>query len=239
MTAPPRPAPLWQVIRDALREEIAGGAFGPGARLPTEAVLSARFGVNRHTVRRALAALAEAGQVRARRGAGVFVTQAPTDYPVGARVRFHQNLAAAGKVPGKRVLALATRTATPPEAEALALPPGAAVHVYDGLSFADAVPIALFRSVFPALRFAGLCDDLAALASVTAALKRHGVDDYTRRATRLTAVTADRIQAAHLDLAEGAALILSSGINVDPDGNPVEYGQTWFAGARVTLTLGA
>lgn len=239
MTPTQRPDPLWQTIRDTLLAEIAGGQFRPGDRMATEAALAARFGVNRHTVRRALAALAQAGLVRARRGAGVFVTQVPTDYAIGTRVRFHQNLSAAGKVPGKRVLALATRPAIASEGVALGLPAGGAVHVYDGLSFADAVPIALFRSVFPADRFPGLGDNLADLASVTAALKRHGIDDYTRASTRLTAVIANRIQATHLEIAAGAALILSTGINVDPGGIPIEYGQTWFAGERVTLTLEA
>ena len=48
---------VWGVIAEALRSEIAGGARPPGDRLPTEGQLAARFGVNRHTVRRALAAL--------------------------------------------------------------------------------------------------------------------------------------------------------------------------------------
>ena len=51
--------PLWTAIRDTLLKEIAQGHYAPGARLPTEAHLSERFGVNRHTVRRALAQLAE------------------------------------------------------------------------------------------------------------------------------------------------------------------------------------
>ncbi|MFN3294181.1 MAG: GntR family transcriptional regulator, partial [Gemmobacter sp.] len=76
-------AALWTAIAETLRGEIAQGLYPPGARLPTEAALSARFGVNRHTVRHALAALAQDGTVHARRGAGVFVTARPTDYPLG------------------------------------------------------------------------------------------------------------------------------------------------------------
>ena len=43
----------WRQIADTLRADIAGGTLGPGDQLPTEARLAARFGVNRHTVRRA------------------------------------------------------------------------------------------------------------------------------------------------------------------------------------------
>lgn len=228
---------LWTTIRDTLSEELSEGRYALGDRLPTEGALAARFAVNRHTVRRALAALAEAGLVVSRRGAGVFVAGRPTDYPLGRRVRFHQNLRAAGKLPDKRVLQIETRLAGAAEAEALCLDPGARVHCYDGLSLADGQPIAVFRSVFPAARFPHLPERLGRLTSVTAALREEGVADYTRASTRLTAQAADPAQAAHLRLREGAPLMRSVAINIDPDGRPVEYGITHFAGDRVTLTL--
>src|SRR3954449_4737923 len=45
---------LWRQIAETLRQEMGGDEYPPGARLSTEAELSARFSVNRHTVRRAL-----------------------------------------------------------------------------------------------------------------------------------------------------------------------------------------
>ena len=85
----PRRTPVWQAIAASLRAEISEGRRAPGDKLPTEAQLAARFGVNRHTVRHALAHLVEAGLVRTRRGSGAFVAARPTDYPIGRRVRFH------------------------------------------------------------------------------------------------------------------------------------------------------
>ena len=230
---------LWTSIAATLGTEIRDGHYRPGDRLPTEAELSARFGVNRHTVRRALADLGAGGVVLARRGAGVFVAHRPLDYPLGRRVRFNQNLAAAGQTPDREVLRLETRHADAREAEALALAPGAQVHVYEGISMADRVPVALFRSVFPAAPFPDLPADLRDTRSVTAALARAGIADYIRAQTRLTAKAATATQALHLRLAEGAPILRSVGINVDAAGVPVEYGHTWFAGDRVTLTLAA
>ncbi|MGY9046409.1 MAG: phosphonate metabolism transcriptional regulator PhnF [Rhodobacterales bacterium] len=229
--------PLWHAIATSLTQDIADTRYTPGDKLPTEAELSARFGVNRHTVRRALADLAEQGLVHARRGSGVFVTPRPTDYPIGKRVRFHQNLRAAGRLPGKEMLSLETRRADATEAEALALPPGAQVHVSQGLSLADGQPIALFISAFPADPLPHLPEALQRLRSVTAALTECGIPDYTRASTRVSAVLADATQALHLRLTEGDPLLRSVAINVDPDGRPVEYGLCWFAGDRVTLTL--
>ncbi|WP_106745247.1 phosphonate metabolism transcriptional regulator PhnF [Yoonia maritima] len=228
---------IWTSISTSLTNDIAEGRYGPGDKLPTEAVLAARFGVNRHTVRRALAAMANDGLVHARRGAGVFVAQTPTDYPIGRRVRFHQNLTAAGRAPAKQILSLETRAADEREAEALNIKMGTLVHVYDGLSLADEQPIALFRSVFPAERFPNILRDVDETKSVTAAFLRHGITDYTRASTRMTAKLANPTQALHLRITEGAPILRSVGINVDLDGTPIEFGHTWFAGDRVTLTV--
>ncbi len=230
-------APVLTRIRTALEEDLAAGRYGPGDRLPSETALAARFGVNRHTLRRAVAALAEAGLVHPRRGAGVFVTARPTDYPIGRRTRFHRNLIAAGQTPERRFLTLETRSADAGEAAALALDPGAPVQVCEGLSLADGVPLAVFRSVFCARRFPDLLAALQETRSVTAALARAGVTDYTRRSTRLSAERADAVRARHLHLPEGAPLLRTVAVNVDAAGRPVEYGRSWFAGDRVQLIV--
>lgn len=231
------PPALWTSVRDALAADIAAGRHAPGDRLPSEAALAARFGVNRHTLRRALAALAGQGLVQARRGAGVFVTGRITEYPIARRTRFRDNLLSAGQTPERRALRIATEPADPREAEALGIAPGAPVVAYEGISLADGVPLSLYRSVFDATRFPGLQDALVRLGSVTAALAAVGVADYTRRSTRLSAEAADPVQAGHLRLRPGAPLLRTVSVNVDTGGRPVEYGRSWFAGERVQLTV--
>lgn len=228
---------LFTSIAETLRSEIATGLYPPGAKLPTEAALSARFGVNRHTVRHALQALAKEGLVHARRGSGVYVTQQPTDYPLGRRVRFHQNIAASGKVPSRRITRVETLPASPEDAGMLNLPDGESVHVVEGVSMADGQPIAAFRSVFPATRFPTFPRALAACGSITSALAECGLTDYTRAQTRLTARLADPLLALTLRVAAHSAVMQSVAVNIDTNGIPVEYGTTWFAGDRVTLTV--
>ena len=196
-----------------------------------------RFGVNRHTVRHGISALVEEGLIRTRRGAGAFVAATPTDYPIGRRVRFHENIIAAGRRPEKRVLDLEDRAASVGEAHALQIAVGDRVCAYLGLSLADGQPIAVFESLFPLGRVPGIATALEDTSSVTEALAAVGIADYTRASTRLTAVRASATNALHLQLAEGDPLLRSSGVNVDQDGTPVEYGRTWFAGDRVTLTM--
>ncbi len=229
--------PIWQAIADALRSDLAEGKYAPGDKLPTEAGLAERFGVNRHTVRHGISALVEEGLIRTRRGSGAFVAATPTDYPIGQRVRFHENLIAAGRRPDKRVLQIEERSATTGEAKALQIAAGDPVCAYHGLSLADGQPIAVFESLFPLGRLTGIEEALHQTSSVTEALRLVSISDYTRASTRLTAIRATATHALHLLVSEGDPLLKSSGVNVDDVGVPVEFGRTWFAGDRVTLTL--
>ncbi len=82
-----RPSPLVEQAAARLREQITGGHWPVGTKLPGETTLAKELGVGRSTLREALRALAGAGLVRARQGAGVFVvaTEPVADWP--ARLR--------------------------------------------------------------------------------------------------------------------------------------------------------
>ncbi|NRB05866.1 MAG: phosphonate metabolism transcriptional regulator PhnF [Rhodobacteraceae bacterium] len=227
--------PIWKAIANALRDDLVQGRYVQGDKIPTEASLADRFGVNRHTVRHALSHLIEEGLLRSRRGSGVFVTAQPTEYPIGTRVRFHENLLAAGRIPDKKVLSVEVRQ--PSEGEKAALKGTERVCAYHGLSRADGQPIALFESVFPLDRLPGLDLAFQEVSSVTEALKRVGVTDFTRASTHLTAIMATATHALHLHISEGSPVLRTTNLNVDPEGTPIEYGRTYFASERVTLTV--
>ncbi|MEU0028432.1 FCD domain-containing protein [Streptomyces sp. NPDC006335] len=84
---PVRPSPLVEQAAERLREQITAGHWPVGTKLPGETTLARELGVGRSTVREALRALAGAGLVRARQGAGVFVTatQEVRDWPTRLR----------------------------------------------------------------------------------------------------------------------------------------------------------
>src|SRR6478736_10517679 len=81
---------LWRQIANRLQHDIGTGIYPPGGRLPTEAELSQRFSVNRHTVRRALEELSRGGLVRVGQGRGAFVAEDVLEYAVEARTRFSE-----------------------------------------------------------------------------------------------------------------------------------------------------
>ncbi|MDO1583057.1 FadR/GntR family transcriptional regulator [Rhizobium oryzicola] len=66
-------------ISAALRQDLLGGVFRPGDRLPSESELTREYSVSRTVVREAIAILRADGLVEARKGAGVFALQAKTE----------------------------------------------------------------------------------------------------------------------------------------------------------------
>lgn len=227
---------LWRRIADALRLEIAGGALAMGERLPGEAALALRFGVNRHTVRAALKALERDGLVRARQGSGTFVAgRPPAEEPAIARI----SAGIAGTVPEAegRLLGAAVETPTAEVASALWLNPDELVTRMETLTLSAGQPVSRTTSWFPAGRFPAIDAVYRELGSVSAALSHYDITDYARRMTRLHARPADSEESRLLGLRPGAFVMVAEGTDALPEGQPVEYSLARFAADRVELVV--
>lgn len=87
LLTPARPANAFEETVQRLLQSIRLGLIGPGERLPPERELAGMLEVSRDTLREAIASLAEAGWVVARRGryGGTFVSdELPSPSPVAA-----------------------------------------------------------------------------------------------------------------------------------------------------------
>jgi GntR family phosphonate transport system transcriptional regulator len=232
-----RAAPLWRQIHETLSEEIDSGLYPPGTKLPTEAEMSQRFGVNRHTVRRALEGLREEGRIHVRRGSGAYVMQGRFDYPIGPRTRLTQNLAARGLTANRRWLRIEEVPADLRDSRALGLEQGDPVLVIEVIGQADDVPISYARSAFPLAVLPGIEAAVRDARSITGALARCGVPDYRRLWTRLTAERPGALLSRHLRIPETHPVLLAESLNVDTAGRAIEYGRTWFCSDRVQLVV--
>ncbi|WP_214327057.1 FadR/GntR family transcriptional regulator [Nonomuraea sediminis] len=156
-----QPSPLVEQATRTLREQITGGAWPVGTKLPAETALAKTLGVGRSTVREALRALAGGGLVQARQGSGVFVIAASPVEDWASRLR----RAAIADVYEVRMLVeveaarLAARRRTPADADALraalarrrdlAPRPGGPWTTSSGVAFVDA-DVALHAAVVAA-----------------------------------------------------------------------------------------
>lgn len=229
-------SPLYIQIADELRRNIKESIYQVGDQLPTEAELSARFGVNRHTLRRAIEVLRHEGLVRVDRGRGTFVAAAPIPYPLGKRVRYNEALKAHGLQASYQTLRVAEIPADSSIAKHLELEIGDPVIVLERLSLADDQPISISSSHFPGQRFPGLLERCQHCHSISNVFQEYGCD-HIRRSTRISARTVQPRDARLLELPLNAPILLTESINVDQNGQVIEYGVTRFRGDRMELVI--
>lgn len=229
--------PVWKTIYETLRGDIVGGAFKAGDKLPTEKDYAERFAVNRHTVRRALAELSQAGIIAVRRGSGAYVAEGVIDYKIGKRTRFSQNVADLGRTPNNRLVKAETGAAPDRVAARLGLRVGRDVVMIEMIGEADDTPICVSEQYFPADRFPGFDAAVAETRSVTAAMTRYGVVDYTRAWTRISAIAPSRTIAKKLQQPDNAPVLRAEALNLDMAGQAIEYAITYFAGQRSALMV--
>ncbi len=227
----------WRQISQALRGAIEAGEFRPGAQLPTEAALAGQFGVNRHTARRALEDLARAGLIRTEQGRGSFVTEDVLDYEVASRTRFSEWLRRHNREGGGRVLELRQTVADAGVATGLQVNAGDPAVLMERLGLAEGKPVSLARHWFSPVRLPGIFAALRGEDSITAALARVGVADYLRQSTRVTARLPTAAEAALLEMPRARPVLVCENVNVDCDGQIVEFGVARYPTPRVQIVF--
>ena len=228
---------LWRHVADGVERSIADGSYPPGGKLPGESEIAELYSVNRHTVRRAIAALAERGVVRAERGSGTYVEMNRISYPIRSRTRFSEIVGTAGREAGGRLIASAVESADLEVARRLGLKTGAPIVRIELMRHADRVPICVATSWLPADRFADAAKIYAEKRSMTQTLRHFGVRDYRRSSTKMMAGLADTADAMRLELDSNPAVVIVESVDVDLDGKPIVTSRARFAAERIEFVI--
>lgn len=229
---------LWRQIADRIRTSINQGDFDDTGMVPPETMLATQFGVNRHTVRSALAALAQEGIVRAVQGRGTLIERKERlNFPISKRTRFSQGIGDQAREARSVLVAASRETATAEVARWLKLAHGADVVRLETIGRADQRPVSRATSWFPAERFADIAEIYRNTGSITKAFRELGVADYIRVVTEITAAHAEESDLADLELSPGAIVMTTRALNADLDGEPVQYSISRFAADRVRFTI--
>ncbi|MEN2977675.1 phosphonate metabolism transcriptional regulator PhnF (plasmid) [Tistrella bauzanensis] len=230
--------PRWRQIELSLMREIERRSLKPGERLPSENALSQMFGVNRGTLRRALAELQRKGLIRIEKGRGAFVQEHPVLYEIGRSSRFGTNLLKQNLRPTARIIRAAEIPASIEIAEWLSVDPGVGVVFFETLGFADTVPISLTRHHLPAARLPDAARMVSGFDCISDVYDRFALGEITRRATRITARLPGDDEARHLQQALTQPILIAETVKVDAAGIPVDYTIARFAADRVQLFVG-
>ncbi len=230
-------AGAWRQVADTLAAEIRDRRYSDSGRLPSETELSARFGVARHTLRQAVAALQSEGLVRVEPGRGSFVQHELLDYAISRRTRFSENLQRQGLLPSKQLLTACQLPAGERAARELQLDIGAPLLWVQTLDEADGEPIGLATAYYPAARFFGLLELLQQGTNTTEILCHFGVQDYLRAYSRITTQMPSEVTARLLKQPATRPMLCVESLDVDLLGMPIKYGETVFCGDRVQLLV--
>jgi GntR family transcriptional regulator, phosphonate transport system regulatory protein len=229
---------LWRQVADGIERGIANGTYVAGEKLPGETEIAETYRVNRHTVRRALATLAERGLVRAERGSGTYVeAQRRLAYPLRSRTRFSEIVGAGGHEPRGQLIEAADDVATREIARELGLRAGAPLIRIEALRLADRTPICVSTAWLSAETFPDAGSVFAATRAMTKLLAHYGIRDYRRGSTKITAAIADATDATHLDLPLGRPVLVVDATDIDLAGKPLVTKRARFAAERVEFLV--
>ena len=223
-------------MANSLRERLRDGEWQTGERLPTEAQLSAEYGVSRSTVRGALQLLETQGRTRTRHGLGTFVA------PFGQHIRtglqelqsMSETIRSHGFEPEMAYHGVVVRPATEREADRLQCAAGTPVLAVQRAVLADGdvvaysydqIPVDLLGSEFDVATVRGSLFDLLesrGLHTTTAVADIHAVCD------------------ASIGWGDGPkepVYLLLDQIHYTGDDKPVLYSRTYFAEGRFEFSV--
>lgn len=214
--------PLHARLRERLRDEILKGQRAAHDRLPSEAELTAAYGVSRITVRQALAALHADGLILRVQGKGSFVAP-PRVSPDQSRVQgLAEALGDGAQELHARVLSFDDVRAPPAAAAGLGVEPGTVVSELLSLRYMNRQPLSLNRSWFETSLGARLRRADIAGRDVLSICERDFGIAIGRADVVVGAALADRLQRRHLQLPDPSPVLVVDRVVHRADGTPLQ-----------------
>jgi GntR family transcriptional regulator len=216
-------SPLYKQIKRLLLDSLRRGEWKPGAAIPSEQDLAARFQVSQGTVRKAIDELASENLLVRRQGKGTYVA---THHEPRSQYRFLRLLADDGAAPAAHSRFVECRRVRAPAqiAARLGMKAGASVVFVRRLLLFGTRPVVLDDIWLPGRMFRGLSyERLAAYTGPLYGLfeSEFGVP-MIRADERLRAVAADASSAPLLQVAPGSPLLLVERVSFTYGERPVE-----------------
>ena len=216
--------PLYKDVKRRLTQALTRGEWKPGAAIPAERELAARFGASIGTVRKAVDELAAENILIRQQGRGTFVARHTREREL---FYFLHVVPQRGtkRYPDVELLSFARGKADRAGAQALGIAPGDSVFRIRNVLRLDGAPvivddIALPAARFPGLTHAGFRDRRSTIYDLYQ--DAFGVS-VVRTRERVRTALADDASARLLDIDVGAPLLAIRRVALTYEDAPVEY----------------
>jgi GntR family transcriptional regulator len=225
-----RASPLYDQVEAALASDIVAATLPPGSQLPPEDSLTARFGVSRTTVRKAVENLVARGLVEIRRGRGTFVTEPKIRQDLTELSGFVEDMMALGRNPTARLLDKRAVPASKTVAQHLGVALGTHVYRIERVRLVDGIAMSFDETYLPldiGEKIAG--HDLEA-EPIFALLEGKYDLPLVEAQYQLEAVTADEYVAQALGIEAGSPIFLIERTSYTEGQKPVDYEKLYYRG---------
>lgn len=229
---PNSPVPLYHQIETSLRRFIQKGHLVPGDVLPPEIELSRAFDVGRHTMRVALARLADDGLIERKAGRGTIVTKQTDRVQFFLDRSFTRQMADMGRESHSQVLQSFTGTIDADSPAPLREYSGSRFFYVIRLRFGDEEPIGLQKTTIILDR----CPDIERFDFNRESLYELLSREYKLAIHEIThcvsAALADKLEADLLQIRENDPLLLVKTKAFLTDGQLIEYTTSLYRADR-------
>lgn len=224
------PSPLYALVETALASDIEAAALPPGSQLPPEDSLTARFGVSRTTVRKAVENLIARGLVEIRRGRGTFVTEPKIVQDMTELSGFVEDMVALGRNPTARLLDKRPVLASKTVAQHLGVLPGTQVFRIERVRLADGVAMSFDETYLPLEIGEKVATHDLEVEPIFSLLEDKYDLPLIEAQYQLEAVTADEKVAEALDVKVGSPIFRIERTSYGEGQRPLDYERLYYRG---------
>lgn len=226
------PIPLYYQLKMIIDAEIKQGSYPPGALIPTEEELIARFGISRTTVRQAITELVQEGKLYRIKSKGTFVAQGKLNQDFIVRLEsFNDQMEKLGKTPSTEVLDFKLGIAPLNVSEALQLDPNESIIFLQRKRFADDSPIVVLKTYLPTRLCSFVMQHNFTVESLYKVLEEHDPAYKVHHVRRVAeALKAPQAIAKHLKIKTGDPVLFFTSTGYTAAGVPIEYSRAYYRG---------
>ena len=211
--------------------------FYAGQKIPSERVLSERFGVARMTLRHAIETYILEGKLERRPGSGTYISN--QCYSLSARCRsFSSEMKSRGLEPGNKLLTAKIISADKVNSSKLRIPLNSKILKFSRLRFGNDIPMAYQTTSIP-VSYIGIIEDPELEGSLEDLLQnRFGITIITSQ-TEISGDFADQKIAKLLEIETTTPCLVKETIDMDQRSRSVMWNRTWYNAERFKIRFDA
>ena len=211
--------------------------FYAGQKIPSERVLSERFGVARMTLRHAIETYILEGKLERRPGSGTYISN--QCYSLSARCRsFSSEMKSRGLEPGNKLLMAKIISADKVNSSKLRIPLNSKILKFSRLRFGNEIPMAYQTTSIP-VSYIGIIEDAELEGSLEDLLQnRFGITIVTSQ-TEISGDFADQKTSKLLEIETTTPCLVKETIDMDQRSRSIMWNRTWYNAERFKIRFDA